>query len=269
MTDVLEFMTEQFNRGLGHSAMNSVRSALSTFVYIDGQPVGMHPLVKRFIKGVFNLRPALPKTETTWDTSTVLKYLKTLSPVRKLDLKFLTLKLAMLMCLLTGQRIQTFHTLNLSDIMISKNNIKIKVSTLLKHSRPGKHLDLLIVKAFAPDRRLCPVTVLIEYLNRTKEIRKHGKLFIAFIKPHGPISGATFARWVKNVLSFSGIDSTLFTAHSTRGASTSRAAFNNVPLATIFKTAGWSATDTFATYYKKPITDNGSFGAAILSAENK
>ena len=249
--------------------MNSVRSSLSTFITINGQPVGMHPLIKRFIKGVFNIRPTFPKTETTWDTCTVLAYLKKLSPVRKLDLKFLTFKLAMLLSLLTGQRGQTMHGLKVSDIILSKNCIKIKVSNVLKHTRPGKHLDLLTIKAYAPDRRLCPVTVLVEYLNRTKELRTHENLFIAIIKPHGQITGATYARWIKSVMIYSGIDTKLFTAHSTRGAAASRASLDNVPLTTIFKTAGWSANNTFATYYNKPISEQGTFAVSILNTANK
>ena len=259
-------MTEEYNRGLGFSALNTVRSALSTFLIIEGQPVGAHPLIKRFIKGVFNLRPVMPKTETTWDTSLVLKFLKKKSPVKKLDLKMLTFKMVMLLSLLTGQRAQTLHLLKLSDIMINRNGIKIKVSSCLKHTRPGKHLDLIVLKAYAPDRRLCPVTVLYEYLRRTKDLRTHDSFLIAIIKPHGSVSAATVARWIKSVLIWSGIDTNIFGAHSTRGASTSRASFDHVPINTILKTAGWSRNETFATYYKKPITDQGTFGQAILDA---
>ena len=264
VADILHFLTEQYNTGMGFSAMNSVRSALSTFISVEGQPMGSHPLVRRFIKGVFNLRPALPKNETVWDTSVVLAYLKKLSPVRNLDFKFLTLKLVMLMALLTGQRAQTLHSIKLNDLIVSKNALKIKVSDLLKHSRPGKHLHLLTIKAYAPDRRLCIITVLYEYLKRTKEIRKHDKLFVGTIKPHGQVAASTISRWIKSVLYYSGIDTRLFSAHSTRGASTSKAMFDHVPITTILNTAGWSREETFATYYNKPITTQGGFSDAIL-----
>ena len=267
VTNILHFMTEQYNTGMGFSALNSVRSALSTFISVEGHPVGAHPLIRRFIKGVFNLRPVLPKNETVWDTTIVLKYLKKLSPVHKLDLKFLTLKLVMLLALLTGQRVQTLHTIKLSDLILSKNSLKIKISELLKHSRPGKHLQMITVKAYAPDRRLCLVTVLLEYLRRTKSLRKHDKLFVGIIKPHGTVVAATVSRWIKSVLLFSGIDTRLFSAHSTRGAATSRAKFDNVPITTIMNTAGWSREDTFARYYQKPITTLGDFGDAILKAK--
>ena len=266
---MLNFLTEQFNSGLGFSALNTIRSALSTFIVLEGQPAGAHQLVRRFIKGVFNIRPVYPKTETTWDTSVVLKYLKKLSPVRSLDLKFLTLKVVMLLALLSGQRAQTLHLLKLNDLIIDRNCIKIKINDLLKQTRPGRHLNLIVIKAYAPDRRLCPVTVIFEYLKRTKALRLHDKLFVGLIRPHGTVAASTIARWIKSVLIFSGIDTKLFSAHSTRGASTSRASLDNVPLSTIIKTAGWSTGQTFATYYKKPVGDQGVFGTALLDAVNK
>lgn len=64
---------------------------------------GNHPLVSRFLKGVFELKPSLPRYNHIWDVGVVLKHLKTLKPVDSLDLKVLTLKLTMLLCLLTGQ----------------------------------------------------------------------------------------------------------------------------------------------------------------------
>ena len=269
VADVLHFLTEQYNLGIGYSAISTVRSALSTFICLEGFPAGSHPLVRRFLKGVFNLRPAMPKYETTWDTSVVLRYLKKLSPVRRLDFKMLTLKLVMLFALLSGQRSQTLHLLELRDMMLSKSCVKFKVAGLLKHSRPGKHLDLLVIQAFAPDRRLCPITVLLEYLRRTKDIRKHKKLFLGIIKPHASVSSATIGRWIKLVLNYSGIDPRIFSAHSTRGAATSKAALANVPVNTIMKTAGWTRQDTFATYYNKPCVELGTFGTTILKNAKK
>lgn len=266
VADVIHFLTEQYNQGIGYSAMSSVRSALSTFIYLDGQPAGSHPIIRRFLKGVFNLRPVFPKNETIWDTNIVLRYLKKLSPVKKLNFKLLTLKFVMLLSLLTGQRSQTLHLLNLKDLVITKKGFKMKIGEMLKHSRPGKHLDLLTVKAYAPDRRLCPLTVLLEYLKRTVKLRKSERLLVGIIKPHGSVSSATVARWIKTVMIYSGVDTKLFSAHSTRGASTSKAAFDNVPITSIMKTAGWSQEQTFARYYNKPISNAGKFGTTILDS---
>lgn len=63
-----------------------------------------------------------------------------------------------------------------------------------------------------------------------------------------------------------GIDLNLFSAHSTRSASTSKAAASNIPLGLILKTAGWTNEQTFAKFYKKQIVDNttNNFATAVL-----
>ena len=102
--DGIEFFTSLFNSGLGYSAINTARSALSTVMGInDNVSFREHPLVCRFIKGVFQLKPALPKYTQVWDVEKVLSHLKTLAPVTSLDLKQLSLKLATLLAILTGQ----------------------------------------------------------------------------------------------------------------------------------------------------------------------
>ena len=102
--DILEFLTILHNKGLGYSALNTSRSSLSSIISIEGKPAGEHLLVTKFMKGAFNLRPANPKTNCTWDPEILLKYLKTLSPVKKLSFKMLTYKAVTLLWLLCGQR---------------------------------------------------------------------------------------------------------------------------------------------------------------------
>lgn len=235
VVEVIEFLTTLFNKKLGYSALNTARSALSTFVNCDGKPVGQHPLVIRFLKGVFQLRPALPRNEVTWDPDIVLMHLKRLSPVVRLSLKDLTLKLVMLFALLSGQRAQTLHLLDVRNITVSKNSIKCRIGDLLKHSRPGKHQAELNLKAYAPDRRLCIVTVLSEYLARTGHFRKQQhQLFLSFVKPHKPVAKDTISRWIKLTLKLAGIDMTVFTPHSTRAGSTSAASRAKIPIDSYF-----------------------------------
>ena len=63
----------------------------------------------------------------------------------------------------------------------------------------------------------------------------------------------------------SGIDTVHFKPHSTRAASTSAAFRKGVPLETIMAAAGWSAECTFATYYKKDVTEGNNYGQSILN----
>ena len=65
------------------------------------------------MKGVLNMRPARSRYCAIWDADTVLCYLKTLMPVKRLSFKLLTLKLVMLFALLSAQCVQTLHVLSL------------------------------------------------------------------------------------------------------------------------------------------------------------
>ncbi len=49
-------------------------------------------------------------------------------------------------------------------------------------------------------------------------------------------------------LSAAGIDTTVFTPHSTRAASTSKAKARSVPMDVIMSLAGWSKATTFHQY---------------------
>ena len=104
VSEVLDFLTTLFDKGLGYSALNTARSSLSSVINIEGRPVGEHQIVVKFMKGVFNLRPSKPRTNYTWDPQIVLDYLKTLSPVKDIDYKLLTYKAVTLLWILSGQR---------------------------------------------------------------------------------------------------------------------------------------------------------------------
>ena len=69
-------------------------------------PAGQHPLVRRFVKGVFERKPPQNRPSDSWDVQTVLKFLKIFSPKSFLCLKDLIMKLTMLLALVTIQRKQ-------------------------------------------------------------------------------------------------------------------------------------------------------------------
>ena len=56
---MLEFLSELFEEGLGYSTLDTARSAISVsavFNFDQGRPVGAHPKVIRFMKGLSELR---------------------------------------------------------------------------------------------------------------------------------------------------------------------------------------------------------------------
>ncbi len=109
MENAIEFLVKLYHTGIGYSATNTARSALSTILTLDNNTkLGEHPLVTRYMKGIFEHRPALPKYPDIWDVNVVLNYLKTFDQNELLPLKELTLKLTMLLCLTTGREGKPF-----------------------------------------------------------------------------------------------------------------------------------------------------------------
>ena len=93
---------------MGYDSVNTARGALPSLgIVIDGCRAENHPLICRFMKGVFHLRPPTPRYTTTWDVLPVLQQLRSMHPLRDLSLKDLTLKLVMLMSLTQAARVQT------------------------------------------------------------------------------------------------------------------------------------------------------------------
>ena len=106
----LDFFTHLYEQGLTYSAINTARSALSSYITLeDGTSLGQHPLVSRLLRGIFQSKPPSSRYSEKWDVSVVLHYLQGLSPVGTLKLKELTLKLVTLILLVSGQRGQTVH----------------------------------------------------------------------------------------------------------------------------------------------------------------
>ena len=266
---ILHFLWDLYGEGLGYSAINTARSALSALIDIDGQPAGQHRLVRRFVKATFQSRPALPHNNVVWDAELVLTYLKNLPPVKYLSMKQLTQKLSVLLLLLSGQRHQTIHLLDIRNMTITAGSVKFRIGDLVKQSRPGTHVNEIVFKGYAPNRKLCIRTVLMAYLKRTLNVQGGEKrLLLTYGRPIHAASKATIRRWTLEVLAESGVDLTIFTPHSTRSAATSKAS-KHVPLDTILKTAGWSRESTFRQYYDKPIDKSGTFGNAVLARTKK
>jgi hypothetical protein len=154
-TKAIEFLTQLFISGVGYSAINTARSALSTIILpIAGIPFGKDPLLCRFLKGFFELKPCLPKYLRIWDVNKVLLYLTQFSPVNEMTLKDLRMNLATLLCLLTGQRCQTIHNINVNFIQFTDGECMVIIREILKHTKAGKHQPPLKLRAYPDDRRL-------------------------------------------------------------------------------------------------------------------
>ena len=252
--------------GLGYTALNTARSALSTILPAYGKNTfGSHPIVCLLLKGAYERNPPKPKYTQFWDVNKVFDLFKSWGSNVNLSLKFLTLKLAVLLLLVTSQRGQTIVNLVVDDLHIA-DLVVFKMKKLLKHNKQGDPLDTLILKPFDRCKRLCVVRTLKTYLNRTECFRSYSGLLLSFVRPHKPISRDTLSRWVLFVMSTAGLDVSKYKSHSTRGASASAAKRLGVPLNLIMKRASWKCATSFAHYYDKQLEqDVCEVGLALLN----
>ena len=49
---------------------------------VGGGELSAHPLVSRLVKGVFHMRPPLPRYTEVWDVGRVISYLRSLGQMR-------------------------------------------------------------------------------------------------------------------------------------------------------------------------------------------
>ena len=269
INNVLEYLSFLlYDKKLSYSAINTARCALSATLIVDDQghhTIGSHPIVSKFMRGVFNMNPPAPRYLEVWDVRVVLNHLRKLAPAGTLSLKQLTHKVVVLIALISAQRAQSLQKLRLDNCQIEQGKIVFYVDELIKQSRPGRVGCKLELPAYPPDRRLCVVTYIKKYIDLTKHVRKEEKaLLISYKKPYKKVTVQTVSRWIKSTLHAAGIDTQVYKSHSTRAAATSTANKLQVPIDDILKVAGWANERTFRKFYNKPIVSSGKFAHKIL-----
>lgn len=125
---ILDFW-QLFNTGIGYSGLNTARSALSSFFMLNVQEsVSNNTLVKRFMRGIFLLKPSLPRYNFTWDVSIFLNY----SQQRQLNAQTNDIKTLYITLLLTAQRLQSIHLIDKRNIFFNVSVVKIQIGALVK-----------------------------------------------------------------------------------------------------------------------------------------
>lgn len=245
-----------------YGTFNSHTSALSLICSVN---LGSNPIIKRFKKGLSRLRPSRPRYNHTWDPMPLLQHIEKLNS--PFNLQILSQKLVILLALVTGERLQTISLIRLSGIIDTSTEVLINISDPVKTSRVGRPQPTLHIPLYDKKPSLCVATTLKEYIARTRYLRhpENDYLFITTKKPFGTASKDTLSRWVNQILTSSGFDTTQFKPHSTRHAATSAVFRKGVSTNLICKTAGWSQTSTFARFYNRPLRpDNTTFANTIL-----
>ena len=117
-------------------------------------------MVTRFMRGVFPLRPSLPRYSEIWDVSMVLNYIKKWQPLEDIDLKTLTLKT--LTALASGQRCQTLHALEIDNMTLTSSSCTFQITKLLKATKPNIHFGVVKFMKYFLKKSLCVVSCIEE-----------------------------------------------------------------------------------------------------------
>lgn len=265
--NLVKFLQSLFESNLGYSALNTARSAISSVhgMFSDSQDLGSHPLVTRFMKGVFTARPSVPCYSETWDPEKVLVYLD--RDFSSLGILEISRKLLMMLLLLSGQRLSSISMICTDDISFGNNRMTIFSSSLCKQSRPRFHPAPMVFSTYSAKPNLCIITLMKDYLARTESLRNTERKFL-FLTSTPPFRRAkidTLRNWAKNVMKKAGLESA-FAVHSVRGAVTSKCIRKTLPIDTVLKAGGWSTESVFRKHYDLPLMGYSGIDQCILNA---
>ena len=253
---IINFLSNMFDENDSYSAIKTAKAAISHKICLPPyRNIGNHPLIVKFMKGVFNLRPPTTKTGFIWDVKLLFDYFDKLPSNDQMSFYDLTCKTLCLLLLLTGSRVNTVFNFCINEIVINDIGITVTPSAVLKHSRQNRKGDIFLYKAFPSNAKLCVVNALQSYIKARNILIEdtEKKLFITTKRPYKAASIDTLRRWIKSTLNKAGIYN--FSSHSCRSASTSKALALNVQLEEILKMACWSNVKTFKKHYEKDIID--------------
>ena len=230
-------------------------------------------------------RPLVPP----WDLTLVLDALTQapFEPLEAVDIKYLTLKTALLVALTSAKRVSDLHALSISPECMQFNDDNSRVTIRPNPAFVPKNIFApcapVDLTGFHPppfnseeDRRLnnlCPVRALRLYIDRTSLSRRgHSQLFVAWnSRTRGkPITTVRLSQWIVEAIRIAynskGVrPPEVLRAHSTRGISTSWALLKGVSIQEICTAASWSSTSTFARYYNLDMAAP-SMAHAVLAA---
>ena len=137
---MLSYLQYLFDKGFAWRSIGVHRSALSSILEAHKPvPVGQHPLVCRFVRGVFHQRPPSVRVVPTWDISQVLMYPSKDHPPADLSLFRLTAKVLFLLAAFTAKRVSDLVLLSVDSSLCHVTDECIVLQTQFgsKTDRPG------------------------------------------------------------------------------------------------------------------------------------
>ena len=191
-------------------------------------------IISQLMKAIYDKRPPKPKYKATWPVQKVLDLFKSWGPNQGLNPSRIARKTAMLLPLTAFLRCLEIAAITFSSVTLSGSTAIFGLS----RSQEGSAIRAPLTSVHSqsrPSRTRCPVACLGHYIGETKERRTSDALFIGTVAPYKPVGSSTISRWLKTTLRDAGIDCSVYSAHSTRGAASSRAVDRGFPIDTVLQ----------------------------------
>ena len=257
-----------FHLNFSYSTLNSVRSALSFFL-CDRLDIGNDESIGRLFKYFYRQRPSLPRYLVSWDVNILLKLLISWHPSSALSLEKLTLKTISLVAVTSSDRAQTLEALDIEHTSFSNDAVHFAVYSLLKTTRKNRPTKVVSChKSANPSLDVCEYVS--SYLTRTLKFRlkavrkgspKPTQLFLSYFTGK-PIKRATISKYILKTMSWAGIDTDCYKAHSVRGAIPSLMSSAGASASDIISQGDWQHVSTFDRYYRR-VNDDSPAGLLI------
>ncbi|KZS09541.1 Uncharacterized protein APZ42_026206 [Daphnia magna] len=236
---------------------------------LEHAKIGIHPLVIKLLKGCYNQNPPSPRYSNLWDPEVVLNFVKGMDDNDALGLPSLSRKLATLMTLATLMRTSELAAIVLNSIRV-ESGVAIFCLNRPRKTQMGGPLQSFSIPSFR-EANSCSVACLVSYISRTTTKRSGmdlNSLFVSLVSPHKAITGNTIGRWIKEFLRKGGVDTSVFSAYSTRGAAASKAVSTGVSIDEILRAGNWRTNSTFARFYKRNLQPSSVPDIAVSQAED-
>ncbi len=190
---VLSFLQERLERRLSPSTLKVYVAAIAAHHdAVDGRSLGKHDLIVRFLKGARRMNPSRPPLVPSWDLSIILSGLQRgpFEPLDSVELKFLSLKTALLTALTSIKRVGDLQAFSVSEECLVFGPV---YSHVVLRPRPGyvpkvpttPFCDQVVNLQALPSEEadpalalLCPVRALRIYVTRTRSVRSSEQLFV-------------------------------------------------------------------------------------------
>ena len=170
------------------------------------------------------------------------------------------------MAISASDRGQTLHLARVNAMVVDEEMVKFVILSKTKTTK--KVLQPLEIKCVSTDDPAVNVCNYVKfYLNETNSFRSGDaasqQFFLSWLTKKA-VTKQSLARWLCECLRLADIDTSVYKAHSYRGAGLSAAYHKGASLASIVAQGNWKGTGTFLKHYCAP-ADDSEIGRIILN----